>query len=48
MTMANAPARTALPDPDTVPSELLPLIRALARMATRRHLAGAQTPEPTR
>lgn len=45
--MARAPVRTALPDPDTVPAELLPLIRALARMAARRHLAAAQTPEPT-
>lgn len=46
--MANAPTRTATPDPDTVPPELLPLIRALARMASRRHLAAAQNPEPTR
>jgi hypothetical protein len=41
------PAPATHPVDQPLPPELLPLVRALARMAARRQLAAAQTPEPT-
>lgn len=43
-----APSFPVAQRPEDVPAEILPLVRALARMAARRQLAAAETPEPTR
>lgn len=42
-----APSFPVAQRPGEVAPELLPLVRALARMAERRQRAAAQNPEPT-